>query len=133
LSQIGDFYITLVFRCLNFVVFLYYFIYSFKNYAHLRGVESQISFSLYYVPTTKTRHVPLTSFPTGRTAVKSRWILKLKHKVEGLIERYKTRLVAEGFSRHGGADYDQTYPPVVTYDSLWVTLAMAAAEDLQLF
>ena len=64
------------------------------------GVESQISFSLYYVPTTKTRHIPLTSFPTGRTAVKSRWILKLKHKVEGLIERYKTRLVAEGFSQH---------------------------------
>ena len=77
--------------------------------------------------------IPLTSFATGRTAVKSRWILKLKHKVEGLIERYKTRLVAEGFSQHWGADYDQTYSPVVKYDSLWVTLAMAAAEDLQLF
>ena len=109
LSQIDDFDITLVFRFLNFVVFLYYFI---------------------YFQATKNRQISLTSLPKGRTAVKSRWILKLKHKVEGLIERYKTRLVAEGFSRHGGADYDQTYPPVVKYDSLWVTLAMAAAEDL---
>jgi hypothetical protein len=80
-------------------------------------------------------YIPLTSLPTGRTAVKSRWILKLKHKVEvqDSIERYKTWLVAKGFSQRWGADYDQTYSPVVKYDSLWVTLAMTATEDLIIF
>ena len=78
LSGIGNFDITLVFRFLNFVVFLYYFI---------------------YFQATKNRQISLTSLPKGRTAVKSRWILKLKHKVEGSIEQYKTRIVAKWFSQ----------------------------------
>ena len=47
----------------------------------------------------------------------------------GSVERYKARLVAKDFSQRSGAGYDQTYSPVVKYDSLWVILAIAAAED----
>jgi hypothetical protein len=75
----------------------------------------------------------LTPFPAGRTAVKSRWIYKRKPKVDGSIERYKARLVAKGYYQRLGVVYDQTYSPVVKYDSLQVILAMAAAEDMELF
>ena len=53
--------------------------------------------------------------------------------MDGSIERYKARLVAKGYYQRLGVVYDQTYSPVVKYDSLRVILAMAAAEDMKLF
>lgn len=39
----------------------------------------------------------LCPLPAGRHAVRNKWVYKLKHKPDGSIERYKTRLVAKGF------------------------------------
>ena len=38
---------------------------------------------------------------------------KLKSGPDGSIERYKARLVAQGFSQKHGTDYDETFCPVV--------------------
>ena len=61
------------------------------------------------------------------------WIFKIKQKIDGSIERYKARLVAKCYSQQPGIVYDQTYSPVVKYDSLRAILAISAAEDLELF
>lgn len=64
--------------------------------------------------------------PKDRNIVGSRWVFKIKHKADGLIERYKARLVAKGFSQQPGTGYDETYAPVARYDSLRLLLALAA-------
>ena len=44
--------------------------------------------------------------------ISCRWVYKIKRHSYGSIERYKTRLVACGFSQQYGLDYDKTFSPV---------------------
>ncbi len=41
----------------------------------------------------------LVPFPKGRKPISCKWVFKLKHGVDGEIERYKARLVARGFTQ----------------------------------
>jgi hypothetical protein len=40
----------------------------------------------------------LVKLPHGRKAIGSRWVFKVKKNADGSVERYKGRLVAQGFS-----------------------------------
>jgi len=66
--------------------------------------------------------------PAGRKIVDSRWVYKAKGNAQGEVERYKARLVAEGFSQILGQDYDEIFAPVVRYDSLRLVLALSACK-----
>ena len=37
--------------------------------------------------------------PKRRKPIGNKWILKIKHKVDGTIERHKVRLVAKGYTQ----------------------------------
>ena len=41
----------------------------------------------------------LVDLPPGRKAIGNKWILKVKRKVDGSIEKYKARLLAKGFTQ----------------------------------
>jgi hypothetical protein len=48
----------------------------------------------------------------GKLVVTSKWVYKIKYDIDGIIEMYKTRFVARGFSHQEGEDYDETLSPV---------------------
>ena len=74
----------------------------------------------------------LVERPVVRKVVGSKWVYKLKYDLDGNVERYKARLVAQGFSQKFGEDYDQTFSPVVRFESLRALMALAAKHELHL-
>ena len=74
----------------------------------------------------------LVEFSTYRKAVGSKWVFKTKQGADGAVKRYKARLVAQGFSRKYGLDYNETVSPVVRFESLRMLIALAAQNGLKL-
>lgn len=72
----------------------------------------------------------LVDLPRERKAVGSRWVFKVKHHSDGQVERYKCRLVAKGYSQLYGADYDETFSPVVRFSSIRTLLSFAIQNNL---
>jgi hypothetical protein len=63
--------------------------------------------------------------PEGKSVVTSRWLYKLKHDVDGSIEKYKARFVARGFSQVEGVEYDETFASVARYTSIREVISIA--------
>lgn len=70
--------------------------------------------------------------PAGRKAIGSRWVFKVKHLPDGAIERFKARVVAQGFSQRPGVDFDETFAPTARWAAVRTVLALAAMDDMHL-
>ena len=64
----------------------------------------------------------------GKNIVGSHWVLKVKHE-DGYVDRFKARLVAQGYSQVKGVDYDEVLAPVARYTSVRSLLALANAHN----
>ena len=62
-----------------------------------------------------------------------KWIYKIKTRSDGSIERYKTRLVAKGFTQEYEIDYEETFAPVARISSVRALLAVASTSKWDLF
>ena len=62
-----------------------------------------------------------------------KWIYKIKTRSDGSIKRYKTRLVAKGFTQEYVIDYEETFTPVARISYVCALLAVAAASKWDLF
>jgi hypothetical protein len=58
--------------------------------------------------------------------------MKVKRNADGSLDRYKSRLVAKGYSQRPGFDFKETFAPTVHYSTIRIVLALAALEDLEL-
>ena len=74
----------------------------------------------------------LVELPRGRRPVGSKWVFKVKTDKDGNVERYKARLVAQGFTQKFGADYDETFCSVVRLESIRTLNALSVQHGLQL-
>ena len=67
----------------------------------------------------------LRDSPAGRQPVGSKCVLKVKHNADGSVEGYKAQIVAKGYTRIEGLDYDETFEPGIRYDCLRLIIALA--------
>ena len=67
--------------------------------------------------------------PKNTNIVSCKWVFKIKRNAAGQIDKYKARLIAQGFSQVHGVNYYETYALVVRLTSLRLILAVAAQWD----
>ena len=74
---------------------------------------------------TRNKTWQLKPLPEGRKAIGCKWIFKIKRGSDGKIDKYKARLVAQGYSQKFGVDYDEVFAPVVKQTTLRTFLTVA--------
>ncbi|GJW72822.1 retrovirus-related pol polyprotein from transposon TNT 1-94 [Tanacetum coccineum] len=67
------------------------------------------------------------------TIIGTKWVFRNKLDVNGVVSQNITRLVAQGYNRQEGIDYDETYALVARLESIRILLAYACALDFKLF
>nr|GFC64774.1 retrovirus-related Pol polyprotein from transposon TNT 1-94 [Tanacetum cinerariifolium] len=71
--------------------------------------------------------------PVGKSVIKTKWIFKNKKDESSLVIQNKARLVAVGYSKQEGIDYDETFAPVARIEAIRLFLAYAAHKDFTIF
>ena len=74
----------------------------------------------------------LVQTPLNRRIVGSKWIFKRKLGADGSVPRYKARLVAQGYTLRFGLEYEETFSPVIRFESDRSVIALGAQLKLQL-
>ena len=70
--------------------------------------------------------------PATKPVITSKWIFKKKRGLSGAVEKYKARIVAQGFLQQEGVDYTETYSPIVHFESIRMMIAATASKGMQL-
>jgi hypothetical protein len=72
----------------------------------------------------------LVERPYGCKPVGCKWVLKKKFKPDGTIDKYKTHLMAKGYTQKEGEDFFDTYSPIARLTTFRVLLSLATSYGL---
>jgi len=61
--------------------------------------------------------------------VGSRWVYRIKRRVDDNIEHYKARLVARGFTQQEDIDYSKTFSPVIKQATIILVFSIAVSRN----
>ena len=74
----------------------------------------------------KNKTWSLVPLPIGKNLVGCKQVYRTKFTIEGQIEKYKYRLVAKGFNKLEGIDYNETFAPVAKMNTIRTILSIAS-------
>jgi hypothetical protein len=72
----------------------------------------------------------LVDQPYGCKLMGCKWVFKKKRSPDGTIDKYKTRLVAKGYTQKKGEDFSDTYSLVARLTTIRVLLSLTASHGL---
>ncbi|XP_071731045.1 uncharacterized mitochondrial protein AtMg00820-like [Rutidosis leptorrhynchoides] len=72
----------------------------------------------------------LVDLPPGCKSLGNKWIFKRKMKVDGSVDKFKARLVIQGFRQKEGIDYFDTYAPVARITSIRLLISLASIHNI---
>ncbi|GKA16567.1 zinc finger, CCHC-type containing protein [Tanacetum coccineum] len=72
----------------------------------------------------------LADLPPRCKPLGCKWIFKRKLKVDETVEKFKARLVIQGFKQKSGIEYFDTYAPVAHISTIRMLIAMALIHNL---
>ena len=73
----------------------------------------------------KNKTWELVDLPLEAKPIGYKWIFKRKYLLDGSIEKYKTRLLAKGFSQKQTIDYFDTFTHVIRISSIRILIVLA--------
>ncbi|GJV19238.1 zinc finger, CCHC-type containing protein [Tanacetum coccineum] len=75
----------------------------------------------------------LADLPLGCKPLGCKWIFKRKLKVDGTIEKFKARLVIQGFKQKSGIYYFDTYALVARISTIRLLITMASIHNMIIY
>jgi len=75
----------------------------------------------------------VSKLPEDKNPIKTKWIFSIKKDSNNIITRFKARSVAKGFSQIRGIDYELTFSPTLSIDSMKFIISLAAKFHWNIF
>lgn len=78
----------------------------------------------------------MVELPKDKKMVGCKWVFSVKYKSDGTIDRYKTRLVAKGYTQTYEIDYQETFAPMADHTLFYkrvgtdITLLIVYVDDM---
>lgn len=102
-------------------------IYDPQTYTEAKGVpEWEKTMAAEQHSLLKNNTWVLSNLPPKKKPIGCKWVLKVKYKVDGTLDKYKARLVAKGFSQKEGIDYEETFAPTAKMSTIQRVLTLLA-------
>ena len=74
----------------------------------------------------------LVDLPQGVIPIGCKWVYKRNRGVDGNVETYKVKLMAKGYSKKSGFDYEETFSSVGIIKSIIILLSITAYNDYEM-
>ncbi|KAE8245646.1 hypothetical protein A4X03_0g7461 [Tilletia caries] len=74
----------------------------------------------------------IVTAPLGANLISAKWVFRIKRNGDNTIQKYKSRLVARGFTQVQGVDFEETFAPTSRLQILRLFCALVAVLDMDL-
>jgi hypothetical protein len=73
------------------------------------------------------------SLPPNTPNMDARWTYRKKHDENGNFTKYRSRLVAKGFTQILGVNYFESFSPVASFVTIWTLFALTALQMFKVY